>query len=82
MLYYSPQETILSIIFLAAIFLIANNIYLKLDPQFTNLINKTSFEKQLMSLRLTLIALILVFLIELAIIELNNYYLLFEGYNS
>jgi hypothetical protein len=62
--------------FISGILLLIGDIVFKLDPKIRSLLNKTTIEKQLFNIKLTLISLIVIFLLEIFIIELDNVYLL------
>ena len=76
------QETTTYIIFLGAIFILLSDILIKLDPRLNNLLNQTLVEKELLNIKLTLSTVIYLFILEIFIIELNSYFIIFENYNS
>ena len=76
------QEINTHLIFLGAIFIIIGDIIIKMDPKLINVLKRTIIEKELFSLKFTLLTLILLFTLQIAILELNTLFIVFSGYNS
>ena len=62
----------IGVVFIGSIFLVCSDILIKIDPELTNLLNKTVVEKELFNAKLTIFTFNIIFLVEIIMLEFDS----------